>query len=209
MRKIALLVGLTASALSLTAADKNLYGVTVDTGVINYKSYNSKSAYADAKFYLWINRDETAFCNRNVSIANVVLSSKYKDFQFSNYFIRKKGRVEFGFGESMGYLVHDSITRAAYSINQRATTINKTQKAPFFSLAGYTAIGINSSLNLSLFAEYKIPLDRADLKDSYKGSAWLLYENGAYLKAEYNKFNFRGFKSEEDISLGIGYAYRF
>ena len=193
-------------ALALSAnADINDYVeieqtlIKVSAGATKFKNLNKTSALLDVKFLVDCSFEEKnplkQYAQYSVSTGEVKLSSKYQDIQIASYLAQRKNDAVIAIGESFGYLQHDTDT--------------KTQKSPYIALTGFIAYAATDTLTLNTTATYKVSLDRADFEDGYAVDAGVALQNGFSAKVEYQKLNFNGADSQEDISYKLGYMYVF
>ncbi len=201
----------TICALALSAnADVNDYVeleqtlVKVSPGITKFKSLDKTRATIDVKFSLGCSFEDKnplkRYAEYGVSIGEVKLSSQYQDISISNYLVKRKTDILYAIGESFGYLQHDSKTNSGDI---------EIQKAPYVALTGFFAYAINDTASLNSTATYKISLDRADFKEGYAVDTGVALQNGFSAKIEYQKLNFNGADSQEDISYKLGYMYVF
>ena len=94
--------------------------------------------------------------------------------------------------------------------NKSSTAIkeNDTQKAPYIALNASAGYMVNEEIFLLSTLNYKVALDRADMKDAYGATLQVNYKRWN-LSFEHEKFDFKGVDDGENNSLKLGYTFIF
>ncbi len=179
-------------------------------GVTNFKNLDKKQGFLDIKI---VNTKLPTY------VTDVRIGSAYKDISFSNLLYYSYSKFNIGFlGASIGtgYMQHDAKKKVLLyaDINKpKLKTFIETQKAPYLKLSVTSAYMLYTNtlskgflFNASL--GYRVPLDRADMKGGYDAEAGINYGNW-HLYTNYSKFNFSGVEDQKDVSVKLGYSFKF
>ncbi len=194
-------MSLSADVIKRYSDDGDKLVVLPYAGVTNFKNLNKKQGFLDIKI---VKMDIPLF------LTDIKISSAYKDISFSNLVFVKYSKFNMGFFSASigtGYMQHDATKKMFQSSSI------ETQKAPYVKFSANSAYMLYTStlskgilLNASL--DYKVPLDRADMESGYGAEVGINFGDW-HLYTSYSKFNFSGAEDQEDVSVKLGYSFRF
>ena len=213
--------------VSLVASDEIASGVVMQTstptnylqingGIVDFKHLDKKEGFLDLK-YQNLNSN---YNFRDILISptfSLKLSKSYQDLHVSNPiysfgYIADEHRILL-IESGLGYMRLDSQKhKTIHSTDPHIPSIVisevETQKAPYIALNANAGYMVNEEIFLLSTLNYKVALDRADMKDAYGISLQANYKRWN-LSFEHEKFDFKGVDDGENNSLRLGYTFSF